>query len=95
MAINIGNHSMLIVDPLGKLPKIIKHLCIGRMEQMWPVFVDQNTGIIKMIITISSDMFSFFNEQHLFTNSCKLAGKDCPGKTSADDYTIKHVFTLP
>lgn len=40
---------MLIRSPLGEAGKIIKDLTRVRVENMWPVLVNQNTGFVIMV----------------------------------------------
>ena len=86
-------YSMFICIPLSKLANIAKNLLIIGMEDMGTINMDTDTHFIFFFIHISTNVRSFFQNQHLFSGFCQLSCRNGARKARTSyDYIG---FSLP
>ena len=56
LAVDAGEHAVLVLAPGGEARKIIENLLRVRMENMRSVFVHEDAGGIVMIVGIAADV---------------------------------------
>ena len=54
------------IIPIGKAGQKGTHTLILCMENVWTVFMNQNSIIVRLVITVSTDVASTLNYQYLF-----------------------------
>jgi hypothetical protein len=87
---------MLIRPPFGELGEIGEYVARVGMENMRPVFVDQNTLIVVMVVSIAADMIPYIADQNaLVGDARKSFREDAAGKAGADDQIVEHLLILP
>src|SRR5450755_1741740 len=87
---------MLVVPPLCELRKVSEDLFGISMKDMRPIFVNENTGSIKVIISVAPDVGAAVYEQHpLLVNSRQALRENAAGKSCTYDEIVVHVGLFP
>ena len=62
----ICNHFMMKEIPICETRQILKHLFSSCMENMWSIYMNENTMFILFVITISCNVILLFQNQYFF-----------------------------
>ena len=82
---------MFIVAPFGEERQIVEYILRIGMEDVRAVFVNQNAGLIVMIVGVAADMGTPIHQHHALTEvASHLSGNHGSGKTCANNNVIKH-----
>jgi hypothetical protein len=56
LAVDVSQHLVLILPPTGEPGEVIENLLRVRVEDVRPVSVNQNSGVVVAIIGVAADM---------------------------------------
>src|SRR4029079_14025125 len=81
--------AMLVWAPFGELRQIFDHRVAVRVEDVRPVFVIEDAGLVGLIIGVAPDMRPAVDQQHPGTVLARQPlRKDGAGKAGPDDQII-------
>src|SRR4029078_9616558 len=84
-------HTVLIRPPCGEPRQIVIHLSRVGVKNMRTVFVNENAGLVVMVVRVSPDVGTAIANQHLLSGISRETLCDgCSGKAGADDKIIEH-----
>ena len=80
---------MLVRPPLGELRQIVDDLLAVGVEDVRPVLVIQDAGLVRLVIGIAADMRPPVDQQHpRAVLAGQALGKNRAGKAGPDDEII-------
>src|SRR5947208_2011689 len=80
---------MFVWPPFGELRQIIDHLAAVGVEDVRPVFVIEDAGLIGLVIGIAADVRTAVDQQHARPMLARQPlGEDRAGEAGADDQIV-------
>ena len=85
-AVDVGEHLVLIIRPLGKARQEIVHALVKGVIDMRTVLVDQDSGLVSAVIGIARNVATALQNGNTIADSLgKTAGANGTGISSTDD----------
>ena len=85
-AVDVGEHLVLIIRPLGKARQEIVHALVKGVIDMRTVLVDQDSGLVSAVIGIARNVATALQNGNTIADGLgKTAGANGTGISSTDD----------
>jgi hypothetical protein len=94
LPVDAGEYSVLILTPLRETRQILEDVLRVGVEDVRPVTVNQNAGVVVVIVGIARDVRTAINDEHFLVRVARQTfGQHTSCVTRTNDEKIKHMST--
>ena len=91
LSVDPRQHAMLVRAPLGELRQVVEDVARVGVEDVRPVLVHEDAGLVVVIVGVAADVRAAVADQHLLARvGGQPLGDRRAGEAGADDQVIEH-----